>query len=109
MYRDHFYNRSWFGRRVYVPFVGFGWFVMLGAAAWNHAVGGTPQPWAFPILLLGLVLFLVAKISVIRKGVLISFGQSVFDNATRPMKVAYALGWLLMIAGFILSFRPGEA
>ena len=67
---------------------------------------GVPHPWAFPVLLTGLVLSLVAKISVLRKGVLLSFRESILRNTSRVMGVCYALSWIPMIAARILSFRP---
>ena len=106
MWRAHFYEKSWFGKWVYKPVVGTGWILLLSALAYRYAVHGTPQWWAVPIVLVGFELFLAAKISVLRKGVLISFGATVFENASGRMQVCYALGYLLMIGGFVLSFRP---
>jgi len=106
VWRAWFYERSRVGRWLYEPLVGAGWILMLAAMVFRHAAHGAPRPWAFPIVFVGFALFLAAKVSVLRKGVLLSFGATVFENASRPMKVCYAVGWLLMIAGFVLSFGP---
>ena len=105
MWRAHFYTKSWLGRHVYQPIMATGWVVLLLIAGYNHVSGGEPRPWALPILLLGFLLFSVAKASLFRKGVWMSFGASASQNMSKSMSACYYLGYALMIVGFILSFR----
>ena len=107
MWRAHFYEKSPIGD-VYKWIVGTAWIALLCGAAWNHVTEGVRQFWALPILLLGFVLFLVAKISVIRGGTWLSFGATVIEKASRSMKFCYVLGYLLMILGFIFSFKQAS-
>ena len=105
MWRAHFCTKSWLGRYVYQPIVATAWVVFLLIAGYKHVSGGEPRPWALPILLLGFLLFSVAKASLFRKGMWISFGASAVENMSKPMSVCYYLGYVLMIVGFILSFH----
>ena len=61
-----------------------------------------PHPGAFLILCLGFFLFLISKLSVIRRGKLISFGTT---SMTENMGIMYRLGYWVMIMGFILTFN----
>jgi len=54
-----------------------------------------------PILFLGGILFLIAKISIIKKGIYFSFGC---DNMSKKMMWIYFAGYLLMIIGYIITF-----
>lgn len=78
--------------------------VMLAAAvSANLAEGRAPNPSAFVITLVGFGLLVVAKVSVIRRGPLVSFGPGLM----RPgMKNAYRAGWWLMVVGVMATFGP---
>ncbi len=53
-------------------------------------------------LWVGLVLFLWAKISVLKKGKWITFGDSAAREMSRPMARTYYLGYVWMIVGVVI-------
>ena len=67
----------------------------------NIATHTVPNPWAFFVVIIGFALFLFAKISVIRKKKLVSFGTSYM---TEGMANLYRLGYWLMVFGILLTF-----
>lgn len=103
MFRSKFYEESPIGS-IYKIFVGTAWIVLLFLAAYNHVKSGEPQISGLSILFIGFLLFLVAKISVIRKGKLNTFGESAAENISKIRATCYYLGYLFMIVGFIMSF-----
>jgi hypothetical protein len=103
MWRSKFYTESTIGS-IYKIFVGTAWIVLLCVAAYNHVQSGEPQILGLSILFIGFILFLIAKISVIKKGKLLTFGASAAENLSKKMAVYYYLGYLFMIVGFIMSF-----
>ncbi|MCU7930967.1 MAG: hypothetical protein KZQ90_09210 [Candidatus Thiodiazotropha sp. (ex Codakia rugifera)] len=105
MWRAHFYEKSLIGKWVYKPMATLLWVGFLLGAAYNHATQGTIQPWALFIVVLGFILFLVAKIQVLKSGKLISFGADLTSNQPWQITLPYAAGYILMLTGFILSFR----
>ena len=52
-------------------------------------------------IFLGLVLFLIAKISVIRKQHYFTFGC---ENMSKVMMIGYFLGYFFMIVGYLVTF-----
>lgn len=60
-----------------------------------------PHPYAFVIVIIGLILFGIAKVSNIRKGKIISFGIS---NMTESMANCYRIGYWLMVVGVLFTF-----
>ncbi len=54
------------------------------------------------LMLAGFISFLLAKISVIRKGSYFSFGC---EHMTKKMMWAYFLGYVFMIAGYFVTFH----
>lgn len=72
-----------------------------GLAVFNIWHGQVRNPSAFIVTLLGLVLFVIAKLSVIRRKTLISFGTS---SMTADSANLYRLGYWLMIVGTVLTF-----
>jgi hypothetical protein len=60
-----------------------------------------PHPGAFVIICFGFLLFLVAKLSVILRTRLVSFGSRFM---TENMGNIYRVGYWLMVLGFLLSF-----
>lgn len=105
MWRSKFYRESWFAKYIYMPLASFLWFSLLIYLAFVHMITGVPNLWALPVVLVGLVLFLAGKLTVIRKGVRFSFGASAVEHMSNTMAVFYYLGYVLMISGFVLSFR----
>lgn len=105
MWRAHFYEKSWIGKWIYKPMATFLWVGFLVAAAYNHVTHGIIQPWALSIICLGFVLFLIAKIQIIKSGKLVSFGADISSNQPWQISLPYIAGYILMIVGFLLSFR----
>ncbi len=60
-----------------------------------------PNLWGLIISFIGLGLFLKAKFSIIKNKKLISFGCDLMDQKN---SLFYFVGWLLMIAGYFLSW-----
>lgn len=69
--------------------------------ALNIIIGEVANPLAFVICIVGFLLFLIPKISLFRKGVLVSFGTK---RLTENMGNLYRLGYWLMALGLILTF-----
>ena len=67
----------------------------------NIAQGEVPHPAAFFVVIVGIVLFLVAKISVISRKKRVSFGPS---HMTENMANAYRVGYWLMVVGILFTF-----
>ena len=70
-------------------------------AGMNIARGDPQRPMAFAITLLGFVLFLAAKLSVVRRRGWISFGT---DLMSPGMADAYRVGYWLMGIGILATF-----
>ena len=66
----------------------------------NILRGHVPHPEAFGLVILGFVLFLLAKLSVMRK-TLVSFGTGLM---TENMANVYRLGYWLMALGLLCTF-----
>jgi len=75
--------------------------LLFAVAIVNITRGEVRQPWAFVIVLLGVVLFLVAKLSVILHQQRISFGTRLM---TTRIANTYRLGYWLMIFGTLATF-----
>ncbi len=71
------------------------------AAVCNIATHDVPTPGAFPVTVVGFGLFAAAKMSVIARGRLVSFGTGPMSPAFAN---AYRLGYWLMLVGIILTF-----
>lgn len=69
----------------------------------NLFAGQVPNPSAFAITLAGFAFFLVAKLSVVRRGHLVTFGPGLMSPG---MKNAYRSGWWLMVVGIMVTFGP---
>ena len=105
MWRSHFYEKSLIGKWIYKPIATLLWVGFLLSASYNHATQGILQPWALSIIGLGFILFLAAKIQILKGGRLISFGADVSSNQPWHIAWPYVAGYILMIVGFILSFK----
>jgi hypothetical protein len=91
------YDLGWAGKSAAVVAV-----VMLAIAALlNLSRGEAPHPGAFSITLAGLALFAVAKLSVILRTRLVSFGPRLMSPA---MANLYRAGYWLMAVGIIATF-----
>lgn len=78
-------------------------YILIPFLIYFHMNDAKVQVYGSPVLLLGFILFLIAKISVIRKGSYFSFGC---DNMGKKMMWSYFAGYLLMITGCFLTFPP---
>ncbi len=105
MWRAYFYDKSWLGKWIYKPLAGIFWIFLISSHVFNYVTEGKPQILGLLIILAGFILFLTAKISVIRKGKLLSFGPTVIKNVSGEMKICYVLGYIFMIIGLIFSFK----
>ena len=64
----------------------------------NIVIGEIADPYAFYICIIGFILFLISKVSLFRKGILVSFGT---NRLTENMGNFYRLGYWLMAVGLI--------
>jgi hypothetical protein len=81
-----------------------GWILvalLIGVAIFNIARGEARHPWAFAIVLLGFVLFVVSKLSVILHRQRISFGTRLMSTRVAN---SYRLGYWLMAGGLLVTF-----
>ena len=83
--------------------VGITILVTLGflAATLNIVKGSVAHPRAFWIVLAGLVLFIIGKMSVIARGRWVSFGTWPMSES---MANVYRLGYWLMAVGILVTF-----
>lgn len=88
---------SWFGRGTAVLVL-----VYLGFSTLDHIAHGDPvHPFAFGTTLIGFVLFVIAKVSVIVRKRWISFGSGLM---TSGMADTYRVGYWLMVVGVLATF-----
>jgi hypothetical protein len=71
------------------------------AAFMNMADGAVPHPRRFLVVLAGLACFSIAKMSVIARGRLVSFGSRPMSQA---MANVYRFGYWLMGVGILVTF-----
>jgi len=71
------------------------------SAGINIARGHVPHPAAFGLMIVGFILFIVAKLSVIRRTRWVSFGTTLM---TENMANVYRLGYWLMAVGILFTF-----
>ena len=76
-------------------------FVISVSAAIRLMRGEVRHPESLWILALGLILFVIAKLSVILRGKWISFGSRPMTNA---MGNTYRIGYWFMIVGILIMF-----
>ncbi len=67
----------------------------------NIITGEVAKPYAFAICIVGFILFLLSKISLFRKGFLVSFGTK---RLSENMENLYRFGYWLMAVGLIFTF-----
>src|SRR5688572_29589733 len=75
--------------------------LLFAGAAIRLGRGEVHHPGSLWIVTLGLILFLIAKLSVLFRGKWISFGSR---PMTDPMGNTYRLGYWLMIVGILFMF-----
>ncbi len=98
---EHKYLNSWIGKAhafIVVPFMA----LALYEIGMEYAGGKNANLWGIPVMILGFISFLKAKWSVIKNKKLVSFGC---DPMTQKNTYFYFLGWVLMITGYIISWR----
>jgi len=71
------------------------------SAIYNIVSGHVVRPMAFLIVLVGFVLFLISKLSVVLKKKFVSFGSKLM---TENMGNLYRIGYWLMIVGLLYTF-----
>lgn len=69
---------------------------------YDYSKGKSPVIWGLLISVVGLVLFLRAKFSVIKTGKVVSFGCDLMDQKNAYF---YFAGWVMIIGGYFLSFK----
>ncbi|MBI3596313.1 MAG: hypothetical protein HY203_04065 [Nitrospirae bacterium] len=75
--------------------------IAIVSAIVNIIRGHVGHPGAFWIIILGFLLFLISKLSVILRKKWICFGTSLM---TESMANVYRFGYWLMVAGILLTF-----
>ena len=79
--------------------------VLIGAVAWfsilNIYRGVVPEPRFFLLNLVGFSLFLIGKISMLKKGKMVSFGSKKLSASAKNL---YKIGYWLMIVGVLSTF-----
>jgi hypothetical protein len=71
------------------------------SCALNIVNGVVPNPYSFLLVAVGFFLFLIAKVSVLSKGVGFSFGTEKMSNLNANL---YRVGYWLMVVGTIFTF-----
>lgn len=72
------------------------------AYCYEYAQGREPFIYGLLISIIGFMLFLKAKLSVIRTGKLFSFGCDLMDQKNTFL---YFFGWVMIIGGYFLSWK----
>ena len=98
---EHNYLKTTIGK-IHATIVAPSMFICLIAFGYEYSKGKTPIAWAFTISAIGFGLFLKAKLSVIKTGKMFSFGCDLMDQRNTFF---YFFGWVLMLAGYFLSWR----
>lgn len=97
---EHNYLKTSFGK-FHAAIVSPTIFLVLIAFGYEYAQGKTPFIWAQLISLAGFGLFLKAKLSIIKTGKWVTFGCDLMDQRNTNF---YFAGWVLMVAGYFLSW-----
>jgi len=71
------------------------------SSAFNIVHGVVPNPSIFAVVLVGFILFLIAKFSVLSKGIKFSFGTG---HMSPIMANIYRVGYWLMLVGILCTF-----
>lgn len=77
------------------------YYILIPLVIYFHMKGAKVQLIGVPVLFLGAIAFLVAKISVVRRRMYFTFGC---DNMSTRMMWLYFVGYVLMIVGYIVTF-----
>jgi len=88
----------WIGEAVFVILIILGSIII---AVRNMIRGQVVNPMASLIILLGVFLFCIAKISVIKSNGLFTRGTK---NMSQAMANLYRIGYWMMFVGFLLAF-----
>jgi len=95
MFRENEF--SFFGKAaIYISLI-----LVALSCALNIIKGIVPNPYSFLFVAIGFSLFLIAKISVLSKGVKFSFGTEKMSNLNANL---YRFGYWLMVVGTMLTF-----
>ena len=88
----------WLGEAVLVIFL---LIVLTAVAVTNIIRGNAPHPRMFLVVVMGLILFVIAKSSVLRQGNVFSIGTK---HMSTTMANLYRVGYWLMFVGCLLTF-----
>lgn len=97
---EHRYLQTTIGK-IHAAIVVPSMFICFIAICFEYSKGRTPVLWGLLVSVLGLILFIKAKWSVIKKGIRISWGCDLMDQKNTNL---YFIGWVLMIGGYFMSF-----
>lgn len=75
--------------------------IFAGTAIINISRQNVPNPYAFFVMIFGFILFMIAKLSNVKKNNLISLGTF---NMSANMSNLYRLGYWFMVVGLLLTF-----
>lgn len=98
---EHKYLETRIGK-IHAALVAPSMLICLIAYGYEFSKGKTPFGWALLISVIGFGFFLKAKLSLIKTGKLVSFGCDLMDQKNTYF---YFFGWVLMLAGYFLSWR----
>lgn len=97
---EHKYTQTLIGK-IHVAIISVTLPLVIIAFYLDYAQGKEPNLWGILLSLVGFVMFFKAKISVIKNKKLFSIGCDLMDQKHTNL---YFLGWIIMIAGYFLSW-----
>lgn len=98
---EHRYLKTTIGK-IHAALVVPSMFIVFIGYCYEYSKGREVWPWGMLVSLVGLVLFLKAKWSVLKVGKLITWGCDLMDQKNTYF---YFFGWVFMVSGYFLSFR----
>jgi len=104
LWRRKFYTGDSALKAAYELFISFFWIALILSGIFHYAIHGASRPIGGVILVVGAICVIRAKVSIVRKGHLLSFGQGAFSKMTKTMRRTYVIGYLLMAVGYCHAF-----
>ncbi|MBL6991338.1 MAG: hypothetical protein ISR65_16260 [Bacteriovoracaceae bacterium] len=98
---EHNYLNTGLGR-IHFGLVIMSLVVIFFGYSYEYSVGKEVVIWGIPVSLIGFGMFLKAKWSVIKQRKFFTIGC---HPMSRTNTYLYVIGWILMIAGYFLSFK----
>lgn len=99
---EHNYLKTTIGK-IHAAIVVPTMLIIFTGFCYEYAQGREPWPWGLLVSVVGFGLFLKAKFSIIKTGKFISWGCDLINQKNTNF---YFIGWVLMVAGYFLSFKP---